>query len=413
MPAKLADYGLDEDTSKTAGSVDWKETFKQHDDAPASNQGTNEIESFASNQIDDENSAGDLDLSKVPVKFLELSILTKTKCDEVDALRRAKADRYLVRSENEKLLEIKKQYYETVGKKFPVSADRTAFEFVYNYYDYIDNERNISSMLQYYQKDSVLNINGYAKFIGSANIMKAILANFCDLSVDHTIQSVSLDRNPPRRCVMFIKAYGTIRLQEDRPRQFMEIFELKYSNKNAFGASKYYISNQIFTITDSRPLYAWPAKDIPVTNYDNTEPKPEPVVEVVEEVDKGGSAPVMASVTKVVSGISNWMSSSVRGVGGMFATSMRMVGGSPSKPHRDETEEGEEEEVEVEKKKKKKKKFDPESRKGAKSKPPMSFLERLFAALSSISPTKRPVPVPVRKKPRVNNRVHVSTRLAQ
>lgn len=401
MPSQLADYDF-EDKNHISGSVDWKETFKQHK-APDEESG---VESVTSGHFDDENASIELDLSKVPLKFLELSITTKTKCDEVDALRRAKADRYVISLENEKLLELKRQYYETVGKKFPVSADRIAFEFVYNYYDFVDNERTVATLLPYYQKDSAFNINSYAKFIGSANITKAILANFCDLAVDHTIKSVELDRHPPKRCAMYLKAYGTIKLQGDRQRHFMEIFELNYSNKNAFGASKYYISNQIFTITDTRPLYAWPAKEIQQTNFDNREiPLQE---EIVSEKQIEKSFTGLAELSTVVSSAAKWMTKALgTTMGNIFSPSSSHkksgeVGGAAEAK---DDEDGKVEEEEEAEEKITNKQSDPVMTVVDPNLSP-SFFQRVMQALSKITSPSRPS-----RQRRVSNRIHVVNRV--
>ena len=93
-------------------------------------------------------------------------------------LRRSKADRNLIKAFDDELLQQKVDYFEKTGQKFPIPAEDIAFEFVYTYYDILDNERSIGLLMPYYKKESVFNINGHAKFFGQGHIIRAIMVHY-------------------------------------------------------------------------------------------------------------------------------------------------------------------------------------------------------------------------------------------
>ena len=105
---------------------------------------------------------------------LELKLVLDTKSKELNDLRRARADRLLIKHLDQKLLVLKVEYFEKVGMKFAISAEEIGYEFVYNYYDVLDNERNVSALLPYYKKNSSLMVDNFAKFRGQAGIIKAL-----------------------------------------------------------------------------------------------------------------------------------------------------------------------------------------------------------------------------------------------
>lgn len=291
---------------------------------------------------------------------MELGHKIATKYEALKALRQDAhtADREQIKSYNKQLVEMEVDYFEKIGTRYPIPAEDIAYEFVYHYYDALDCERQASALLPFYQHGSIFNISGFDKFKGQGKIMKCLIEKFKNLKVEHTIEAVVLDEHPPKRCVLYIKAYGTVRLEDERPRKVLEIFELNYLNKEGFGFSKYFISNQILTVIDSRPMYSWPECEIPVTQFDNGEVQlrqkqaeeekakeevPEAVPEVVEEsivqetfknIKKnlknifGAAAP---KLTRNLSGVFDGVSGRMSGLSARFTGSFRGTGGSPDK----------------------------------------------------------------------------------
>jgi len=156
-----------------------------------------EVENVEANELVDgvepvEGDGTEVIPSEQKEEYLELKLLLDTKSKELNDLRRSRADRLLIKSLDEELLALKQDYFEKAGIKFAIAADEIAYEFVYNYYDVLDHERNTSSLMPYYRSRSSFLVDGYSKFFGQANIIKAItVSNFYHNQNDDRLHSRS------------------------------------------------------------------------------------------------------------------------------------------------------------------------------------------------------------------------------
>lgn len=167
----------------------------------------------------------------------------------------------------------------TEGKKYIETKQELAEDFCEEYFYVLAENRTERALKKLYNYESSQYIMGTGYLDGRDAILASILGKFADLKITVEILKVKAEEFPPQGVRLYFTCYSTIKIDNDTPRKVIHIFQLNKSKES--GLVPLAITKEQFCVTDTRPLFHWPEREIPKTKHDNWEPQFKPSKEQI------------------------------------------------------------------------------------------------------------------------------------
>ena len=184
----------------------------------------------------------------------------------------------LLKDSNTNLQEEYEKMYNS-ERSYKASSIEIAEILLTQFFYVLTEKRNDVWLRQFYREvidgvGSRLLIDCSNEIVGCESIMQALIDSFVDVDISLDLHPFEFDSNPPSHCAAFVKCNYTVRINKEKPRRMLLVFELDFDDgrwdvQNEEGniieskAGSMYIRKQVFVIrSGQRPLFIWPSFDI-------------------------------------------------------------------------------------------------------------------------------------------------------